>query len=107
MSPSAWLGPLTQTSDLEKIADFLGLTANKKDAVEQMRNLYNMFISLDATQVEINPFVLTDTKLIYCVDAKITFDDNAEFRHKDVFALRDFTMEDPREVSVQRAFALP
>jgi succinyl-CoA synthetase beta subunit len=39
---------------------------------------------------------------VFCVDAKINFDDNAQFRQQDLFAMRDFTMEDPREVSVRR-----
>jgi len=134
-----------------------------KDAQTQMKRLYELFRLLDATQVEINPFVLasngkgvciwlcvymcmlrvcacvsvrvfdqyfaglylyylqsyelnaTQTQThanthtshtinakVYCVDSKITFDDNAFFRHKDVFSLRDTTMEDPREVAASK-----
>jgi len=61
--------------------------------------MYEMFIKLDCTQVEINPFVLASNGKIYCVDAKLNFDDNASYRQKDVFALRDTSMEDPREVA--------
>ena len=82
-----------------KAADVLGFKdAIKTDAMEQFKNLYKMFIALDATQIEINPFVVANGKC-YCVDAKINFDDNAAFRQKEVFALRDTTMEDPREVA--------
>lgn len=89
-----------QDADVEKAADALGFTGDKKaDAMVQMKNLYNLFAELDATQVEINPFVLATDGKIYCVDSKINFDDNAAFRHKDIFALRDTSMEDPREVA--------
>ena len=57
-----------------------------------------MFVETDSTMLEINPFAEThDGKLMVC-DAKINFDDNAEFRQKDIFALRDTAQEDPREV---------
>ena len=49
-----------------------------------MKKLYNMFIKLDATQIEINPWAITPDKDIYCVDAKINLDDNALFRHPEV-----------------------
>jgi succinyl-CoA synthetase beta subunit len=81
-------------------ADALGFDASvKADAIVQIKNMYNMFIKLDCTQVEINPFVLATNGKIYCVDAKLNFDDNAAFRQKEVFALRDTSMEDPREVA--------
>jgi len=73
------------------------------DAQEQMTNMYKMFIDLDCTQIEINPFVVATNGSVYCVDAKLGFDDNASFRQKDVFALRDTSMEDPREVAASKA----
>jgi len=69
------------------------------DAQEQMANLYEMFIGSDATQVEINPLVVTVDGKVYCVDAKINFDDNAAFRQKDLFVQADNSMEDAREVA--------
>lgn len=63
-----------------------------------IRNLYNLFIGVDATLVEINPLSETREGEIYACDAKVNFDDNAGFRHKDIFAKRDKTQEDPREV---------
>lgn len=85
---------------VEKAATLLGFEGDvKKDAMQQMKNLYELFRKCDATQVEINPFVLATNGKIYCVDAKINFDDNAAFRQKEIFALRDTTMEDPREVA--------
>jgi succinyl-CoA synthetase beta subunit len=53
-----------------------------EDAKLQMRNLYTMFMEKDATQVEINPLVETTDHQVFCVDAKINFDDNAAFRHQ-------------------------
>ena len=67
-----------------------------------MANLYNLFIKEEATQVEINPFVQTKDGKVFCVDAKILFDDNASFRHEDVFSQRDTSMEDPREVAASQ-----
>lgn len=88
----------------EKVAQTLGFTGEAlKDAQVQMKNLYNLFIGCDATQVEINPLVQTTDGLVFCVDAKITFDDNAAYRHKELFALRDTSMEDPREVEASKA----
>jgi len=53
----------------------------REQGIEQIQHLYNMFIKLDATQVEINPWAITPDKDLYCVDAKINIDDNALFRH--------------------------
>lgn len=93
-----------QAHQTEKIAKLLGFEGPAiKDAQVQMTNLYNLFIGCDATQVEINPLVVTNDGLVYCVDAKIGFDDNASYRHKDLFALRDTSMEDPREVEASKA----
>lgn len=86
-----------------KAAQLLGLTgAEAADAQDQMTRLYNMFIGCDATQVEINPFVVTRDGKVYCVDAKIGFDDSASYRHKDLFNMRDTSMEDPREVAASQ-----
>ncbi|KAF4322249.1 hypothetical protein BBO99_00002268 [Phytophthora kernoviae] len=64
----------------------------------QIKNLYNMFIGVDATLVEINPLAETREGEIFACDAKLNYDDNAAFRHKEIFAKRDKTQEDPREV---------
>jgi succinyl-CoA synthetase beta subunit len=93
-----------QPSDTEKVARVLGFKGQELvDVQEQMANLYKLFIASDATQVEINPLVVTKNGKVYCVDAKITFDDNAEFRQKPIYALRDTTMEDPREVEASKS----
>jgi succinyl-CoA synthetase beta subunit len=79
----------------------LGLGFSEKKllgAMEQVKKLYQLFLDKDATLVEVNPLVETSSGDVVCVDAKINFDDNAEFRQKDIFAMRDVTQEDPREV---------
>jgi len=93
-----------EDSQAKKVAEFLGFTSKEDnaDAAQQIKNLYDLFIGEDATQVEINPLVRATDGQIYCVDAKINFDDNAEYRHKDVFSQRDWSMEDPREVEAAK-----
>eukprot|EP00043_Microstomoeca_roanoka_P006413 m.62580 g.62580 ORF g.62580 m.62580 type:complete len:423 (+) comp13403_c0_seq1:117-1385(+) len=71
-------------------------------AKSQMLHLYDLFISVDATQVEINPFAETPDGQVVCFDAKINFDDNAEFRQKEIFDMRDTTEEDPRDVAAHK-----
>jgi succinyl-CoA synthetase beta subunit len=84
----------------KKMALRLGFEgAQADDAADQMVKLYRLFIERDATQVEINPFVVATNGKVYCVDAKINFDDNAAFRQQALFAMRDKSMEDPREVA--------
>jgi len=92
-----------QDSEARRIGELLGFQgAELEDAIQQMKNLYHLFISEEATQVEINPLVVTKSGQVYCVDAKILFDDNAAFRHAEVHAMRDFSMEDPREVEASK-----
>ena len=59
-----------------------------QDAVQQMQNLYKMFLSLDATQVEINPWATDPKGVLWNVDAKINIDDNAKFRQKELVNLK-------------------
>lgn len=70
-------------------------TAKCADAITK---LYDMFIKTDATLVEINPLAETPEGGVFACDCKLNFDDNAEFRQKPIFELRDRTQEDPREV---------
>jgi hypothetical protein len=69
-----------------------------------VKRLYKMMIATDATLVEINPLAETNDGRIVAADAKLNFDDNAEYRQKQIFAKRDYTQEDPREVEVSDAF---
>ena len=67
-------------------------------AIATIKNLYALFIEKDCTLLEINPLAETHDSRVLCVDAKLNFDDNAAYRQKELFALRDPTQEDPREV---------
>lgn len=85
-----------------RMAGNLGLEPGSEghsQAVTLMKNLYNMFIACDCTQVEVNPLAETPSGDIVVCDAKVNFDDNAEFRQTSIFARRDTTQEDPREVA--------
>jgi len=61
-----------------------------------------MFLSTDASLVEVNPLILTKDKKIVCLDAKINFDDNSLFRHPEILKLRDLNEEDPIEVEASK-----
>ncbi|GJL87376.1 MAG: succinate--CoA ligase [ADP-forming] subunit beta [Minwuia thermotolerans] len=82
-----------------RIAYFLGLEGDQvKSASKFITALYNAFVELDASLVEINPLVVTGAGEVIALDAKMNFDDNALYRHKDVAELRDVEEEDPMEV---------
>merc|ERR1711953_651618 len=82
------------------VAVKLGIHESKVDDVAQiLQNLYKLFISKDASMVEINPFAEDNSGNFVCLDAKLKFDDNAEFRQKAVFDQRDWSQEDTREVA--------
>uniref|UniRef100_A0A0G4F164 Succinate--CoA ligase [ADP-forming] subunit beta, mitochondrial n=1 Tax=Chromera velia CCMP2878 TaxID=1169474 RepID=A0A0G4F164_9ALVE len=87
-----------------KVADALGFTseAQKNEVAAQVEKLYKLFCDTDAVQVEINPFALTDTGDVYCVDAKINFDDNAAFRQRELFDQEDEDTKDPREAAAEK-----
>lgn len=87
------------TEAAEDVARALGFTGDAVgEATAQVRKLYEFFVDNDATLVEVNPLAETPDGKVVCVDAKINFDDNAAFRHAEIFAKRDRSQEDPREV---------
>jgi len=87
----------------EKIIKIFNLKNNSKLAATSLiKSIYKMFLSTDASLVEINPLILTKDKKIICLDAKITFDDNSLFRHPEIFKLRDLNEEDPIEVEASK-----
>ena len=86
-------------NDCEEIIKIFNLKDNSKlEAISLIKSIYKMFLSTDASLVEINPLILTQDKKIICLDAKINFDDNSLFRHPEIFELRDLNEEDPTEV---------
>ena len=88
-----------QPHHIRRIACVLGLS---KDTAKQLPGflggLYRAFNELDASLLEINPLVVTGSGDLLALDAKMSFDDNALYRHPDVLALRDLAEEDPAEV---------
>ncbi|KAI9066673.1 succinate-CoA ligase [Trametes coccinea BRFM310] len=74
----------------------------QSEAADIFIRLYKIFKDKDATQIEINPMGETSDGHVLCMDAKFGFDDNAEFRQKDIFALRDISQEEPSEVEAQK-----
>ncbi|MCI0488289.1 MAG: ADP-forming succinate--CoA ligase subunit beta [Blastocatellia bacterium] len=71
-------------------------------AASFMLALYRAYTDLDASLVEINPFLLTEDGELYALDAKLNFDDNALFRHKDYAELRDLNEEEPLEIEASK-----
>ncbi|XP_049848683.1 succinate--CoA ligase [GDP-forming] subunit beta, mitochondrial-like isoform X2 [Schistocerca gregaria] len=94
-------GPLP--SQLRSLVSALELPAGPQfdQAMTQLARLYQLFIELDATQVEINPMAVTTDGDIYCVDAKISFDENALFRHPELDSMRAANPLDPREAAAE------
>lgn len=81
----------------------LGLPAELiNPAAKFMQSLYTAYEQSDASLLEINPFLLTKDKRLIALDAKVTFDDNAMFRHKDFLDLRDLNEEEPLEIEASK-----
>jgi succinyl-CoA synthetase beta subunit len=81
----------------------LGLTgAAAKNAAELLTLVYKAFVDLDASLLEVNPLVVLKDARVLALDAKVTFDDNALYRHKELEALRDLDEEDPAEIEAKR-----
>jgi succinyl-CoA synthetase beta subunit len=86
-----------------RIAFGLGLEGKQVQAATKfLTGMYQAFVALDASIVEINPLVVTGAGEVLALDAKINFDDNALFRHKDVEELRDEAEEDPTELEAAK-----
>jgi succinyl-CoA synthetase beta subunit len=85
------------------VAAALGLAGDlAKQAGKVLVKLYDAFIGTDASQIEINPLAVTDEGELLVLDAKVGFDNNAEFRHPDLEQLRDITEEEPAEVEASK-----
>ena len=75
--------------------------ANLK-CIKIIKSIYKTFVSTDASLIEINPLILTKENNIVCLDAKISFDDNAIFKHPELLELRDLNEEDPIEIEASK-----
>ena len=86
-----------------KVAFALGLEGDlNKQGVALIEKLYKAFVAEDMSMLEINPLVVTGEGKLVCLDAKVNFDSNALYRHKDIVELRDLTEEDPSEVEASK-----
>jgi succinyl-CoA synthetase beta subunit len=86
-----------------KVAYALGLSGSQHKAITAiMQGMYNLFLAKDASQIEINPLIETDTGELMALDAKINFDDNALGLHSDIMAMKDATQEDDKENEAQQ-----
>ncbi len=93
-----------QANQARQAAFFLGLTGDQfKNGVKFITALYKAYMDIDCSLAEINPLVVTKEGRVIALDAKINFDDNALFRHKDFIELRDTHEEDPLEVEASES----
>ncbi|XP_060847370.1 succinate--CoA ligase [GDP-forming] subunit beta, mitochondrial [Rhopalosiphum padi] len=86
--------------DVAKFLDFKEPLASV--AANEIKRLWEFFLAVDAVQIEINPLVETLDNKVVCVDAKIQFDDNSQFKHKEIFELDETSESDPREVMANK-----
>jgi len=86
-------------AQIQQVVEGLTVSGDKTAAGEQIRALYQLFVDKDCTMVEVNPLAEDADGNLIAADAKIGFDDNAAFRQSDIFAQRDESQEDPREVA--------
>jgi succinyl-CoA synthetase beta subunit len=85
------------------VAAALGLTGDlAKQAGKLLGSVYKAFLGTDASQIEINPLAVDEKGQLLVLDAKVGFDNNAEFRHPDLEQLRDLTEEDPMEIEASK-----
>ncbi len=92
-----------QAFQARKLAFKLGLDGDLlKTAIPFMMALYKAYEDTDSSLFEINPFITTTDGRVFALDAKVNFDDNALYRHKDLKELRDLTEEDPLEVEASK-----
>jgi len=89
--------------EIEKIISIFKLNNDqKKEASKLVKSLYEIITKKDASLIEINPLIITDTGELLCLDAKMNFDDNAIFRRPEILKLRDFNEEDPAEIEASK-----
>ena len=90
-------------SDAAKLADALQLDGTARtQGMALFKNLYNAFVAKDMSLLEINPLIITKSNDVQVLDAKVSFDGNALFRHPDIMELRDETEEDEKEVEASK-----
>ena len=95
--------PEIDQQSLNKLIQGLGINDNQSnDFCDQIQKIYTSFLSTDASLVEVNPFVLTGEGNFLALDAKVSIDDNALYKHKDIAEMLDETEEDPAEIEASK-----
>ena len=95
--------PEIDHQSLNKLIQGLGINDNQSDDFcDQIQKIYTSFLSTDASLVEVNPFVLTGEGNFLALDAKVSIDDNALYKHKDIAEMLDETEEDPAEIEASK-----
>ena len=90
-------------ASLDRLVQGLQITSEQSgDFCDQIQKIYTSFLSTDASLVEVNPFVLTGEGNFLALDAKVSIDDNALYKHKDIAEMRDETEEDPAEIEASK-----
>ena len=100
-----WTHPALGLGDFQarRLAFGLGLGGELlKQAVPLVKNLFALYLAKDCSLVEINPLVVTRDGRVFALDAKLNFDDNALYRHKEIVELRDIHEEDPLDVEASK-----
>ena len=100
-----WTHPALGLQDFQarRLAFGLGLTGDEfKQGVALIRNLFRLYVAKDCSLAEINPLVVTQDGRVFALDAKLNFDDNALYRHKEIVDLRDVHEEDPLDVEASK-----
>lgn len=88
---------------VSRVVHKIGLQELEKEASDMIKKMYDLFVEKDALLIEVNPYAEDAlTGQFFCLDAKFRFDDNAEFRQKELFTLRDITQEDPKEIEADK-----
>ena len=92
-----------QIQDVDKIIKIFNFNTNQKLVASKLiQSLYKILIEKDASLIEINPLVITKDEKLVCLDAKMSFDDNAIFRRPDILELRDLNEEEPTEIEASK-----
>jgi len=87
-----------------KVAEFMGFENDQlEQAVDLIVKLYHVFMKYDTTLIEINPMAEDSKGQVFCMDCKMNFDDNAQFRQKELFDLKDWSQEDERDIVAAKA----
>jgi|TARA_B110000211_G_scaffold92384_1_gene107700 succinyl-CoA synthetase beta subunit len=97
------MGKNVQTEDVNKIIKIYNLNETQKLVASKLvQSLYKILIEKDASLIEINPLIISKNEKLICLDAKMSFDDNAIFRRPEILELRDLNEEEPAEIEASK-----